>query len=84
MKAFSIGAIALALFIGSTAFVYGKGKINSGKPVPYLGNNEASAKLIAKDYGGKDEQWMTFSQNLCRTLSQLSPTEQTEIWFGPK
>jgi hypothetical protein len=80
--------VVISMFVGGTAAVYAKkGLINSGKPVPLLGNDPVSiaflAKLIAKDYGGKDSNWMGYATNLAKTLSQLNFTEQQELFYGP-
>ena len=89
MKRHLIAFYVVCVFIGSSMCAYaGKDKgINSGKPVPYIGNDEASAEFLAhrieKDGGGKEERYMQYTRRLAKTLSQFSAADQNQIWYGP-
>ena len=86
MKTFWTTTILIATFVMSSVFAYAAGTINSGKPVPYLTENLASAEFIAmriaKDTGWKEKDLLPYGWGLCKTLSQFSPTEQQVLWFG--
>lgn len=70
------------------------GRINNGKPVPKIGKNKSSADFlkerIAKDalffHGGNYAQaldsFASYATILAKTLSQLTPEEQQEIFYG--
>lgn len=87
MKHTLLAFLTIALFVSSTVIVYAGGSINSGKPVPFIGNNIESAEFLVKrfkkDYGGDEDNWMDYAKSLAETLSQLTFAEQQVIWFGP-
>ena len=86
MKTALFTVLVLAVFIGSSVYVYGAG-INSGNPVPYIQADEASAEFlaerVAKDSGGDEEDYLWFARSLAKTLSQFTAAEQNEFWYGP-
>ena len=88
MKVFWQTTALLSFFVLGTIFAYAGsgGKINSGKPVPYLGDNQASADFIAqrlkKDTGVDEKHFTRLAKKLAKSLSQLNAGEQAEVWYG--
>ena len=71
-----------------------KKPINNGNPVPTIANNSDSAAFIKEriaeealtDHGANYAQALSsyddYSSSLAKTLSQLTPEEQQEIFYG--
>lgn len=80
MKAARVILLVIGFLVISSLCTYAKGGINSGKPVPYLANDEASAEFLAgwmeKDYSGDEEDFLIYARSVAKTLSQFSAADQ--------
>ena len=93
MKALLVTLTIIVTFVSGSLCAYavpkggkgGKGP-NSGKPIPQINDDQASAGLIADriaaDTGWPKEEMIPYATRLAKTLSQLSAKEQAEVFYG--